>query len=501
MQRALVDLASIGSVALLLCSTAAAFESGSTGADGDFSPSVSTEVVLPSSGILNYRSVNVPSGVTVTFKRNTTNTPVVILVQNDATIAGTIALDGSGSTATGRAGDGNLLDDGQPGLGGPGGFDGGYGGQPGRGRVGGNGLGPGGGGGGRLGAYGFGSVEQYPAPSCGGGAGFAQNGGAGPGANRASQAAPGGSAYGSDSLIPLAGGSGGGGGASGARFRGSGGGGGGGAMLLAATGAVNLSGLISARGGGSGAADHLDGDVAAGGAGSGGAIRIVATRVLGNGQVNVQGTIGGRANYLGTPWGSDGCSGGAGSAGRVRIEAETTSFQGSTPDVTASIGTPGPVFLTSAPSLRFISVAGLPVPTNPTGVDDVTIPAGMPDEVPVVVATSNIPVGTIIKVRMVPRAGAVVDLDSPPTIGATDNASTSVNVSLPAGRATLQASVSYMVVASIGDGLARFAEGERVEKITLSSALGGANQATLHTVSGREFPIEPALLALAALPH
>jgi hypothetical protein len=56
-------------VVLLPC-TALAFDSGSTGADGDFNPPVSVEVPLPPNGILNYRSVNIPLGVTVRFKRN-----------------------------------------------------------------------------------------------------------------------------------------------------------------------------------------------------------------------------------------------------------------------------------------------------------------------------------------------------------------------------------------------------------------------------------------------
>jgi hypothetical protein len=46
---------------MLLPCTALAFDSGSTGADGDFNPPVSVEVPLPPSGILNYRSGQHPS--------------------------------------------------------------------------------------------------------------------------------------------------------------------------------------------------------------------------------------------------------------------------------------------------------------------------------------------------------------------------------------------------------------------------------------------------------
>ena len=53
--------------ALAAASAQAAFNSGSTGADGALSPTVNTEIQLPESGILNYTTVNIPSGVTVKF--------------------------------------------------------------------------------------------------------------------------------------------------------------------------------------------------------------------------------------------------------------------------------------------------------------------------------------------------------------------------------------------------------------------------------------------------
>src|SRR5882762_3331578 len=107
---------------------ASAFNSGSTGADGAFRPTVNTTLTLPPSGILNYTSVIIPVGVTVTYVRNVANTPVVILATGDVTISGTLNVSGSSAPGAGAAGDGNAGDDGIPGLGGPGGFDGGRGG-------------------------------------------------------------------------------------------------------------------------------------------------------------------------------------------------------------------------------------------------------------------------------------------------------------------------------------------------------------------------------------
>ena len=112
---------------------AAIFMSGSTGADGVFNPVTNTELQLPANGIFNFTTVNIPSGVTVTFKKNAANTPVYILTTGDVTIAGAINVSGgSTSSSTGRT----------PANGGPGGYDGGYGGILGQsGGAGGKGLG------------------------------------------------------------------------------------------------------------------------------------------------------------------------------------------------------------------------------------------------------------------------------------------------------------------------------------------------------------------------
>ena len=145
----------------------AAVSSGSTGADGAFSPTVNTQVTLPASGVLNYTTVNIPSGVTVTFLKNTANTPVTILASGDVTVAGIIDLSGKPGNPTGAAGNGAVGDDGVPGVGGPGGFDGGRGGKAPLGQ-GGNGLGPGGAGGGK-----YSSVVAASWRVGGGGAGYA----------------------------------------------------------------------------------------------------------------------------------------------------------------------------------------------------------------------------------------------------------------------------------------------------------------------------------------
>jgi len=101
---------------LAIAGAAQAYDSGSTGADGAFAPQVDTTVQLPEDGIFNYTTVNIPSGVTVRYEKNATNTPVIILASGDVTIDGSINVSGTNGADSGAKGDGNIGDDGLPGL-------------------------------------------------------------------------------------------------------------------------------------------------------------------------------------------------------------------------------------------------------------------------------------------------------------------------------------------------------------------------------------------------
>lgn len=201
MMRPVILLPSLWSVgfALLLGGGAlhaeTGFDSGSSGEDGAFTPTVDTELELPEDGIFHFTNVTIPDGVTVRFDGTG---PVTILASGDVEVAGTIDLSGSWSPPVGAAGDGNVGDDGLPGFAGPGGFDGGLGGEPAEdreNRLGGAGIGPGGGGGG---------VRSSNRKRSGAGGSFGTVGSSGFGVTP-------GETYGSEVLLPLVGGSGGGG--------------------------------------------------------------------------------------------------------------------------------------------------------------------------------------------------------------------------------------------------------------------------------------------------
>lgn len=485
MKKVSMGLVGAGLV-LMSASAQAAFVSGSTGADGVFSPTVNTQVVLPPSGILNYTTVNIPSGVTVSFKKNATNTPVVILASGNVTIAGGVYVAGSDATATGAAGNGVLGDDGIPGVGGPGGYDGGRGGMgtltASTASVAGAGLGPGGGGGGKL-------TASYGLYTGGGGGGFGAAGVQSTSVNYCNNpcvGGVGGATYGSSQLLPLIGGSGGGGGM-GNVYNGGGGGGGGGAILIAASGTVNITGWVYAYGGIGGATDGASSG-GSGGGGSGGAIRIVATTITGNGALNAAGREAGTtANSYHV--------GGAGGAGRIRLESETfTRTAVSTPAHTQ--GLPGPVFVAGLPTLSITSVGGATVPAEPSGNADVTLPATTPNPVAVVFTTTGVPAGNTVRLTLKPVSGAETTVVSPALVGDTTSATASVNIALPNGPSTLQATVTYNIVLALGEALRVYAQGERVEKITLATALGSKESTvTLITVSGKEFVVPAGVLA------
>jgi hypothetical protein len=471
-----------------------AFTSGSTGADGPFNPQVNTEVQVPVSGVFNFTSVNIPAGVTVKFRRNTTNTPVVILSSGDVTVAGTIDISGGNAAAAGAAGDGNLGDDSVPGAGGPGGYDGGRGGLANFGR-GGPGVGPGAGQPGHACAPGAGSFPQ------GGVAGGAGGSFAAAAATLSSNAGftcnsvpfpppQGGPVYGSSQLLPLVGGSGGGGASGGAAFAGSGGGGGGGALLIAASGTVAISGSILANGGRAGDSSGA-GTGSTGGGGSGGAVRILASTISGNGTVSAQG---GAAATLSQTTISVYTSGTAGANGRIRLESDIINrTAATTPAYTFSA--PGAVFVAGFPKLRIARVAGIDVPAQPSGNGDVILPATTPNPVAVEFESSGVPVGNTVKLTVTPPSGAITTAVSNALSGSTQTATASASVNLPTGPSILSAQTTYTIVAALGDELSRYAQGERVEKVRLGAVLGGRSTVTLITVSGKEFAVPQAALA------
>lgn len=431
------------------------FSSGSTGADGAFSPTTSQTVTVPASGVFNYTTVNIPAGVTITYVQNPSiSTPLTILASGTVQINGTIHVDGLNGNSSGFGG-----------LGGPGGARGGNGGA--NGSAGTPGDGPGGGKGGIF------NPSGSPICAVGGGGGFQLAGGGG---------ALSGATYGTPSLVPLLGGSGGGGGcANSGNNVGGGGGGGGGAILIASSSSISFGppaggSSITAAGGSCSCSTNAS-VLSSGGGGSGGAIRLVANTISGSVTLNVTGGSGG---------------GNTGGAGYIRVETFNNSgFSPNNQGAPVSSALPGSAVPTNLPSLQIVSVAGIAVPSNPIGSfqgsPDVVLPATQTNPVGVVINAANIPAGTTVNLTATPTSGTGASATTT-LAGTLSSSSGTASISIPAGLTVLTAS-TIINLATLGDLQPLFINGERVDKIEVASRFGGSSQIAYITHSGRRIQV------------
>ncbi len=439
---------------ILWASTAAAqtFSSGSTGLDGPFAPTANTTLALPLNGVFNFTTVTIPAGVTVTFTPNSTNTPVTILATGDVTIAGTLSVNGANGAKVS-----STINPG--GAGGPGGF------------AGGNGA----------------SLGGLTPPSAGQGPG-----GSNPGDGVTSpQPATYGAPASFVSLLPLFGGSGGGGvpggrnAFTGATISGASGGGGGGAIVIASSTRIVVTGSVTANGGiGADNSDVTHSCSFAAASGSGGAIRLAAAQITGTGTLHA---LGGSS--------PSGCGQAAG--GRIRVETFTLGFTGTHNPSASFSAAPGPVTaasnpaLANLPTLTFSSIGGVAAPATPGGsytTADVSLPQGMTNPVPVTLAASNMPVGTVFTVRLIPQAGAASTVNTGPSTGTFSSSTATASVTFPSGQVSvLNASASFTLPAQVA-GLYPLIDGEPVERVMVAAGYGEPSTVTLITRSGKEVP-------------
>lgn len=438
----------------------AAFNSGSTGADGPFTPTANTVLNVPTSGVFNFTTVNIPAGVTVTFARNAANTPVWILASGDVIIDGTISVNGQ---------DGASVDSptlavpiGSGGAGGSGGFAGGAG-----------GLAPPWNGGTLLSiGQGLGPGSQFCTswPASFGG----ESNTSGPCPNVT---------YGKVTLLPLIGGSGGTGGSASTSTtattctngcNGGGGGGGGGALLIASSGTITINGGITANGGNGGNGFNP------GGPGSGGGIRLIANTISGAGSISAAGGGPSRLNSIG-------------GNGRIRLEANTLSFSGAFTGV-LTVATPGIINFSSIPTISITSIGGALVPALAQGAftsPDITLPFSTnPNSITVNLSASNVPVGTIVNVSVTARNNIANRYDSSALSGTLASSTATATIGLNSTQVSVIRAEATFAVQTASNDFPVFAEGEKVEKIKVASILGGGSSLFLITESGREIPWE-----------
>ena len=85
---------------------------------------------------------------------------------------------------------------------------------------------------------------------------------------------------------------------------------------------------------------------------------------------------------------------------------------------------------------------------------------------------------------------------SPAVTGTTLAGTASVSATLPSGPSVLSATTTYTIVVAMGEALSVYAQGETVEKVRLTTTMNGPTLATLITVSGKEFEVPHAALAM-----
>jgi len=378
---------------------------GADGSDGAFAPTASLEIDLsqaPTAGwttpgdgrgvydptkwavVFKYSSVNIPAGVTVSFKNHDSRAAVVWLVSGDVNIAGTLSLKGQNYVnAPARA---------EPGPGG------------------------------HLGGIGYQSLTAPAGGGLGIGGGLNSNSGGSHATAGYLNTFP---IYGNPRVLPLVGGSGGGGDIY-ASYSQSGGGAGGGALLLAVSGTLTIDGLIDAQGG---AGDVSVNDLS--GSGAGGAVRVIAETIAGSGAIYA---VGGQTTY----YGGD---------GRIRIEAIYPGAAWTVVPVATVVPPDDPVLLwlpAGAPTVEVLSIATGAVPPDPRarldpGREDITLPllGGAAD---IVLATNNLDTASgTVQVRITPEYGAPFFVDAAYDSGDYESATWIATATLPTGVFTVQA--------------------------------------------------------------
>jgi hypothetical protein len=419
----------------------ATFDSGSTGEDGAFSPTESVVLDLPPDGVFNFTTVNIPTGVVVSFNRNANNTGAYILAQGDVTINGVITVSGKNAVVL------------APGQGGPGGFDGGYGGS--NGTAGSSGLGTGGGDGG---CYRCINTSYGTRWRSGGGKQGIYN-------------------ILGEKMVTMIGGSGGGGGGANGGNIGGGGGGGGGALLIASSGTITVNGDIRAYGGNGANGTYNDyyWGTGGGGGGSGGAIKLMATTIKGNGDIIAAG-------------GGHGCSyecGQSGGAGKIRLEAlNFLRTAVTTPGY--SLGYPGEVFNESIPKLRIVSVGGVDAPDVTAGSfrkADIVIPRTVSNPVDIVVSGTNVPPDSTVTVMAVPEVGNRVSAEAT-FEGTLESSSATASMSISrVYSSVITATVTFNLELAMNP---IYFNGEQLASVRLTSTFGKGTLVTYITKGGTE---------------
>lgn len=168
-----------------------------------------------------------------------------------------------------------------------------------------------------------------------------------------------------------------------------------------------------------------------GGGGSGGVIHLIAPTISGAGGLDTSG--GPRTN-----------GGGTGGKGRILLSANTLSFSGTQTGLFFSgpLSIPAPLPWSS---VTITSVNSVAVPANPSGnlaIADITITATT--AVTVGIAASNVPIGTVVSLTLLPEMGTPVTVSCSPLAGSSVASTTATcSATFASGTSLLTAFASW----------------------------------------------------------
>jgi hypothetical protein len=223
-----------------------------------------------------------------------------------------------------------------------------------------------------------------------------------------------------------------------------------------------------------------------GGGGGGGSVRVVAQEFTGAGQILVDGGM--RANNLDRAPG-----------GQVRIEAALNTFTGSISGASGGsfLSFPTAAIPSNQPLLRIASIGGANAPQNPLAsftAPDITFANPIEAPVPLVVAASNVPLGTPINIRVVPATGQPTTATTSGLTGSVASSTAQGTVTLPPGAGIVTASATFTIGTGGGSGgmasnTLPLIDGERPKLMEVVADADGRTRTFLVASSGARFEI------------
>ena len=186
------------------------------------------------------------------------------------------------------------------------------------------------------------------------------------------------------------------------------------------------------------------------------------------------------------------------SGGVVRIETALNTFTGAIDNAAGGsfISFATAPIPANSPTLRIATLGGVAAPSSPTAsltVPDITFQQGIETSVTLAISASNVPLGTLVQIKVVPATGQPTTATSNGLSGSVANSNAEATVTLPPGAGILTASATFNVAAGQMAGLLPASlptiNGERAEQVEVVAQADGRSTVYLVAKSGARFEL------------